>query len=382
MTDIRALMENTNGHRGFLGAEYIDSFPGMTLTEAASHLPCIVVESQIEMLPSSRTMRIGLDENAIQALQESALGTLKDKIEAFFAPLLKWIRSIIAKLKVHIDKKKLTGEELYRKYADRLDKDAAYQNVTFNGYRFGAGSKAIRNIRDSFDINIEGFVKSGLEHAGIHNVILPRDFGTRLRALARKIPEGETISKEKQSEISEDIDSITDLARDERVTAMASVLAGRTLPNDWEDSIRDAAWGEKGEIQYGTDMFNPRMIGLVLKDNSLSDCLEGYRRLERAIKDYRGRLKGELADLWDEFYSTTDTLTLPGNLSTQALINRYYNAYISCVADALNAATRLKSIKVDFYTQMHKQAVSMLVRLVNHGAGPVNDSYSGEEDWA
>lgn len=110
--------------------------------------------------------------------------------------------------------------------------------------------------------------------------------------------------------------------------------------------------------------------------------MEGYRRLERAIQDYRGRLKGELADLWDEFYATTDTLNLPGNLSAQSMIARYYNVYIGCVSDALNAATRLKSLKVSFHTDMHHQAVSMLVKLVNGGKDLVNDSYTGEEVFA
>ena len=383
MTDIKTLMENTGAHRGFIGAEYVDRLGHLTLIEATSQLPCIVAESQIGFTTGARSIRAGLNESTIQVIQESALGTLRDKIEAFFQRMLKWIRSIIAKLKVQIDRIKLSGAELFEKYADKLGKDADYRELTYEGYRFAQGSKTIFALKDNFDANIEDLVKSGLQKAGITKVTLPHEFGIILRGLARKVPVGDTLPDDKVEAIRNEIDDITDMSRDERVAAMASVLAGRTMSENWEDDIRDAAWGEKGPIRYGTDMFSPQVIGQVLKDKYLSECLEGYRRLEKSIQDYRSRLKGELANLWDEFYQTTDSNNLPGNLGAQSLINRYYSVYISCVTDALGAATRLKALKVSFYTDMHRQAVSMLVRLVNKGAGPVNDNYTGEEDeWA
>lgn len=382
MTDIKTLMEASGMHKGFLGAEYVDRLPHLTLIEATSQLPCIVVEEQINMMSVGRPVRTNLSEAAMQSINESALGTLKDKVEAFFQRMLKWVRSIIAKLKVHIDRINLTGEELFKKYVDKLGKDSDYHGITFNGYRFAAGSKIIYDIKDSFDANIEELVKNGLHRLGIQHVMLPHEFGIRMKGLARKVPEGQTISKDVVDEINDGIDRITDLTHEERTTAMASVLSGRAMVDGWEDDLRSRCWGEKGPINYGTDMFIPRVIGKVLKDDALGECMEGYRRLERAIQDYRGRLKGELADLWDEFYVTTDTLNLPGNLSAQSMIARYYNVYIGCVSDALNAATRLKSLKVSFHTDMHHQAVSMLVKLVNGGKDLVNDSYTGEEVFA
>ena len=382
MTDIRTLMERTNAHRGFIGAGYTDQLPQYTLTEAVSQLPCIIVEGQIGMIAVQKPIRGNLSETAIQHLQESALGTLTDKVEAFFQRMLKWIRSIIAKLKVQIDRINLTGEDLFKKYADKLGKDADYRDLEYNGYKFAQGSKVIFSLKDNFDVNIEAFVKQGLQKAGIPSVTLPHEFSMKMRNLARKIPDGQALAKEKYEEISDEIDRITDLSREERSTAMASVLVGRTLNDGWDEDLHEKCWGEKGPIRYGTDMFSPHVIGQVLKDKSLSECMEGYQRLERAIQDYRSRLKGEIADLWDEFYQVTDTVSLPGNLSCQALINRYYNTYIGCVSDALIATTRIKALKVNFHTEMHRQAVSMLVRLVNKGEGPVNDNYTGEDEWA
>lgn len=370
MTDLRNLMESTRMYAGFNGAECIDRLPQLSLLEATSQLPCIIVESQIDLLSMRRPTRGNLSEAAAMTLNEGALTNLKEKVDAFFERMLKWIQSIIAKLKVQIDRIKLTGEDLYKKYADKLGTDSDYAGITFKGYRFAEGSKTIYSLQDNFDTNVENLVQRGLQRAGVSGkVLLPHDFGIMMKGLARKIPEGQSLAKEKYDEISESIDQITDLSREERSAAMASLLAGRDLGEDWESELHRRCWGEKGPIRYGTDMFHPRVIGQVLKDRSLFECMDGYEKLRSTIRDYRTRLRGELSDLWDEFYTNTDAAILPGNLSTQALINRYYSVYISCVGDALHAATQLKNLKVAFYTEMHRQAIAMLVRLVNKGDG-------------
>lgn len=382
MHNIQYLLEGTNAARGFIGSEIRDDLPHLSLTEAVSQLPCIIVESQSAFARSRFTDRRSINEAAgVVPLTEAAIGTLKERIDRFFERMLKWIRSIIAKLKIQIQKIYLSSEDLYNRYADKLGTDADYRELTFEGYRFAQGSKTIFALKDNFDMDIEGLIRQGLQKAGVRNVMLPAAFGREMNQIARKTPEGEMVDPDQVEDLVDRINEISDLDRDDRSTAMASILTGRTMVGDWEADIRRQAWGEKGEIHYGSDMFTPKLIGQVLKDKSLSECLAGYQKLERAIMNYRSNLKAEIQDLYSRYLEETNVMNLAGNLSAHMIVNRYYNAYISVVSDALDATARLKAIKVSFHTEMRRQAVAMLIKLVNKGAEPVNDNYTGEEDW-
>lgn len=368
-------------NQGFLGGSYPDQLPHLTLTEAVNRLPTIIMEAQMDFITDYGRTRKVLSEATTGVILESAIDTLKTKIETFFENILKWVRSIIAKLKIQVERIYLTGQELYEKYKDKLGTDADYRELVFEGYRFAAGSGIIDSLKDNYDANIESLVKSGLNKAGINNVKLPRQFSYELIQLANQTPSGQKIDADKSAELNEYINDMIDVGHSERSAAMASVLAGRTLQAGWEEEVHRQAYGEKGPIRYGSDMFHPRVIGQVLRDNTLSNCIDGYYKLESSIRDYRSVLKGELSRVWEEFYEYTDSGNMPGNLSATALINKYYSAYISAVSDALNAAIKLKAIKINYFVDMRKQAVSMLIKMVNTSAGVVNDSADSEEDF-
>ena len=124
MRNMCNLLESTNMARGFTGGQAVDRLPHLTLIEAATQLPCIIVESQIDFIQARTSDHRAISEATTEILIEASIGTIRDKVEAFFERVLKWIRSIIAKLKVQVERITLSGQELYEKYADKLGKGA------------------------------------------------------------------------------------------------------------------------------------------------------------------------------------------------------------------------------------------------------------------
>ena len=129
MINVGLLQKITESATGYTGGPAVDTMPHIGLYEAAGMLPCVIMESQIEFHTSRANSIAALSEAAEMAIVsgnapdfgpvvEATWSDIKAKIKAFFDKIIKFLNSIIAKLKVQMDKITKTGRQLYDKYKD------------------------------------------------------------------------------------------------------------------------------------------------------------------------------------------------------------------------------------------------------------------------
>ena len=133
------LLALSEASTGYVGGTYVDEMPHLTLEECVSSLTESILADQISLYESNMKQNDSLVEATlsggnIDALVEMSFQSIKDKVSAFFQKILKFFKSIIAKLKLQIDKIRMSGQQLYSKYKnDPRLRTTDYSDLTFEG---------------------------------------------------------------------------------------------------------------------------------------------------------------------------------------------------------------------------------------------------------
>lgn len=377
---IAELMALTEASNGFVGGSYVDEMPHLTLTECIGGLNTMLLESQLELAETTINQNDSLIEAAIDVMQggsseryeqliEMSFADIKAKVEKIFNAILKFLRSIIDKLKVQIDKIRMTGSQLYAKYKDSklLNKD--FSKMTVTGYKF-AGDKLFPSAA-SFDSDVEGLIKK----VG-SNMMLPKDFTSSIKVVTKTAKDSTTSqSISNKDSLQKSIDKLKDQSAKAQALIMAKELTDVSdiSEGSWESDIKKKIYGEKTELKYGTD-FNLKSIGEQLESpKNLELIKDEYKKLEAAVNKYKDELKRELDTI------TTDESKEGGNSEKLALASSYYNAYMSMVNTAYGVISRVKGIKVGYEQEKAKQAKMIFGKMLSYKAGKENADASDDQ---
>lgn len=413
---------------GFSGgsASFVDEYPHMSLSECVVALPMFIVESQIEGIESTRqyneamvecameSMRSGvIDESAVMELNEKGLDSIKTAVKNFFARIKKFIDSIVAKLKVAIDKIRLSGKQLWSKYGNDPDlKDTSkLKNLTYDGYKFAESSFAKASDYDGAD-GAEKLIKEAYGN----DTVLPDRAGEKFKNLSgafNKAREHEVDYKSGMSEreareladkkdtkvdggkmtamyskgsdehlaaIDAIIEKLGELSSKERSAKMASVLAGQSgLGEDWREELRKKLWGDKITMTYGKNGFELKAVGELLSNPAdLDNVRLEYEKLRKSVGDY----ENELNKMLDLAKKNADD-GKGANAAISGKIASYYSKYMEAIKDAYGVITGMKGIRVDYERKKAEQARSMFGMMISAAkkkAKPDNNDVEIDED--
>ena len=371
---------------GFAGgsAGYVDEYPSMSLSECTAALPMFIMESQangfdetrrhndliVEAVAEAMNSGSPINESTVNALNEGALDTIKSKISAFFAKIKKLIKSIIAKLKVFIDRMRMSGQQLWATYG----KDKDLQNteklkgLTFDGYKFGE----ISFKSDEYN-NADGPSKL-IRIAYGDNVILPDNVMSGLEdeyAKTQVMKPGETVDNFVDRRVSEAFDSaiekLGDFTSAERTGKMVGALTGKSdMGGDWAEALRKELWADKYTFTYGGDGFDVASVGKILQNPvNLDKIRDEYTKLEKSVGEYEKNLNAEIDKHTKNAKSNTNTgnyADMTRGLETKAA--SYINKYMEAVKDAYAAITGVAKIRTDYERAKYQQARNMFSKMI------------------
>lgn len=404
---------------GFSGgsASFVDEYPHMSLSECVAALPMFIVESQIEGIESTRqyneamvecameSMRSGvIDESAVMELNEKGLDSIKTAVKNFFARIKKFIDSIVAKLKVAIDKIRLSGKQLWSKYGNDPDlKDTSkLKNLTYDGYKFAESSfktgdfdgpkgaedlikaayggdaftpdKAKSKFNDARKYTVD--YKSGMSEREARELADKKDTSVGGGTMTAQYKKG---SDEHLAAIDALIEKLGELSSKERSTKMAEALSGQNgLGEDWREELRKKLWGDKVTMTYGKDGFELKAVGELLSNpTDLDNVRLEYEKLRKSVGDYETDLNKDL----DEYTKNS------GDKNAASVINgkiaSYYSKYMEAIKDAYGVITGIKGIRVDYERKKAEQARSMFGMMISAAkkkAKPDNNDVEIDED--
>lgn len=379
---IAELMALTEASNGFVGGSYVDEMPHLTLTECIGGLNTMLLESQLEMAEDTISQNDALVEAAVSVMQggstehyedliEMSFADIKAKVKKIFEAIKNFLRSIISKLTVQIDKIRMKGSQLYAKYKDSklLNKD--FSKMTVTGYKF-AGDKLFPSAA-SFDQDVEKLI------TGVYpKVTVPSEFTNKINEAKKTAKDGtESTSVSNKTAIQKVIDDLKDQSAKSQALAMAKKLIGYNdmAEGSWESDVKKKIYGEKTELKYGTD-FDMKKIGEQLESpKNLELIKDEYKKLEAGVSTYEGNLQREL----DKITSNEGD---KHSSDYVALASAYYNAYMSMVNNAYGVISKVKGIKVGYEQEKDKQAKMIFGKMLSYKAGKENADASEDEVFA
>lgn len=374
LSDLKVLSEASIG---FVGGSYVDEMPDISLDECINGLTMTTLENEMSLYENTRTMNNALVEAAVGAIQgdmsaqeaydqlsEASFNDIKAKVAKVFDSILKFIRSIIDKIKVQIDKIRMSGSQLYSKYGAQVDKKDL-TGFTFTGYDIIGKDDGMADTK-TYEAEPEKLISAALGA----NFESPESFKTKyLKDMNDKDPS--------YKEASKSANKLSGFSRDEARRAMAKILTGSktNLSDDWMSTIKKRLYGEKKELKLGvTKGFTKDSVITLLKDpKNLTVIQDDYKRLENSVSRYK-----------DDIQRKLDDLTAPEKEEVRAgynVVSSYYTAFISYVNMAIGAINQVKTIKYDFAKEQNNQAKSIFVKMMSYKKdSSKKEDASDEED--
>jgi hypothetical protein len=370
---------------GFYGGPARDELPGMSLDEATSYFPVVIMESQMEfqdtvaannqaMVESvTNAIRYGSSYDA-QALTEGAFDTLVTKIKAFFDKLHKWVSSIIAKLKVYIDKVRMNGAQMKSKYHGSKMLNKSFEGLIINGYDFKkANTKATFKNMDNYTGDIQGLLMTAVKKID-PNFSSPKDFENANRS---KMVAGDASVKAAYEDEKSKIKKVKDLSSSKRKFEMAKLLvdgiSGKT-DDSWYEYLNKTIYGDKVDLKAGKD-FTLDDVESALDGVDLKEIQDQYERMRSAIasdKDELTRHVDQFKD-WRENDSTAteDERAKRSRADTDegkypALVNEYYEVYMSLYSDATAVVNSIEDVHMKFEKQKINQAKTIYAKMLTY----------------
>lgn len=373
LSDLKVLSEASIG---FVGGSYVDEMPDISLDECINGLTMTTLENEMSLYENTRTMNNALVEAAVGAIQgdmsaqeaydqlsEASFNDIKAKVAKVFDSILKFIRSIIDKIKVQIDKIRMSGSQLYAKYGAQVDKKDL-TGFTFTGYDIMGKTDGMADT-SKYEANPEMLIKESLKD----KFVAPAEFkDTYYKEMKEK-------SKDYKAAHG-DVEKMSGFSRDEAKRNMAKILTGskKDLTNDWMSTVKKDLYGEKKELKLGSKGFTKDSVIAILKEpKNLTAIQDEYKRLENAVSRYKDTVQREV----DEF-NKPDAENMQVGYS---VVSAYYNAYIQYVNMAIGAINQVKTIKYDFAKEQNNQAKSIFVKMMSYKKdSSKKEDASDEED--
>ena len=346
MAFFRSMVENGTGFQGY----YYDDYPHMGLVECIQASATDCMAAQIELAESVQdhntrcveathaflTEGVSID---YEALSEASKEGLLQKIKNFFARIKKWIQSIIAKIKVSIDRKRLTGKQFYERYKDSPGlANISAKNLVFNGFSMDNASPFDLNTTDA-----ESLLKSALGVAEPKMGVKPTE---------------------------SNIKSVSDDNASSRQAKIASKLTGiSSLGSDsWKEDLHKKVFGEKSDIKYGNGMFTLEKVKSQLQSaEGFENILRSYTEMktnieksEKAMTDVVNKIKSDYSDK----HKANDTAEKTAQYSEEAALTDYCTKYLSLYQEAINVLQSVQAIRVSYQDVRMNQAKRMFQMMI------------------
>ena len=370
MLELNKLMALSESSGGFTGGSYVDELPDMSLDEAVNMLPVIIVESQIELTDSRMHHNNLLVEATVSAaamgtepdfgpIVEMSFEDIKKKIKAFFDKIIKFLKSIINKLSLQIDKMRMSGHQLYEKYKDsKLLQGKSFKDLTFNGYKI-MGKDDI--FADTKKFESEPGIRELIKKA-IPGCVDYDEFGKTYKA-------GIAVDSKAENPLVKATEKLSGITQADRQVAMAKLLTGEKslTAGGRESAHKKKLYGEKVDIAYGKDGFTLDALAAMLKDPAdLNAIKEAYARVEKAAHEFHDKIQRAIDDL----SSQSDKLeSAKGDNSAKtnrnSLVSSYYSAYMGVVSDSYAVINKVQSLKYNFQKTRYDQAKQMFGKMLS-----------------
>ena len=362
MYSIADLMAITESGTGFVGTSNYDAFPHLSLTEATAGLCNYLAEAKVEFMEMASKqndalveaavngIRYGsMSESAVAELDELSFKEIKAKVIAFFDKILKFIQSILSKIKTQIDIIRMKGKQLWTTYKTQvLNNTDKYKDFTYEGYPFE--TKVTFAKASSSDAN----GGSELIKAVLGNDIDHKTFSSTT----------DVEGAEGNSVIEKAISKIKDLSNAEIESKMASHLTGLNLSEDgWKEELRKELFGDKETMKYGEGGFTADKIGkLCSEPQDLDQIAKEYETFKKGIEKHKKEVEKEISDA--EKMLSKDS-TSQDDRTKISLSNEYMKAYLDAVNCAVSAISEVKNIRTSYAMTMNAQAKAVLAKLIN-----------------
>lgn len=365
MISLDKLMNLSEAATGFKGGSIVDELPGLSLTEATAGLPVVILESQIDLNETVMSQNESLVESVIVGLQsgtqadvesltEGAFKTLVNKIKAFFEKLRKWVKSIIAKLTVQIDKVRLSGTQMLAKYKDSKMLNHSFEDLTVNGYKF--------EKKDPFTA-VDSVTPTGLITKVVPEMQTPEQF---------KANTDEKVMEAK-------LDKVKETSSADRKLAFAKAMtSGIELNNgdSWQSELKKELYGEKVDLKFNTD-FTLESVKTALQGEDLDKIKNAYSKLLTAIdKD-----EADVRKAAETYAKADENQPKQGENPAKnvTLVNNYFTAYLNCYQDCTAVVGAIQDIRVNYVKAQVNQAKSIFAKMLTYKKKDNNDASGIDE---
>ena len=367
------LLALSEASTGYVGGTYVDEMPHLTLEECVSSLTESILADQISLYESNMKQNDSLVEATlsggnIDALVEMSFQSIKDKVSAFFQKILKFFKSIIAKLKLQIDKIRMSGQQLYSKYKnDPRLRTTDFSDLTFEGYKFS--DKEIFTSAAKYEADAKTLVKE----------VISNDASSMI----------DGIDSAAADAIEKATESLKDISREDRIANMAKALTGINVASgSWEADVKKEIYGEKETLRYNSDWTLSSITPILEKAPGLSKIVDEYTKIEAGVNKYKKETMDKLEKAEKSFEEKNKNLPAgaadsePGKteIKRQTAYSAYYNAYLAVINDTYSTIGRVKQIKLDYEKAKNDQAKRMFGKMLSYKGKKDNNDASDFED--
>lgn len=373
------LMTLAEASTGFSGGTIVDEMPHMSLSECAGALPMAIMSEQISLQESVAKINDQMVEAAISALQtgsmsqydtivEGAFETIKNKIAAVFEKIKKFIKSIIAKLTLQIDKFRMTGKQLLSKYKNSEMLNHSFDDLVVNGYKFE--KKDPFTSTDTYISDPQGLIAKG-----VPDIIRPEQFASWAPKFVELDQPDAKEEADKQYGFNEArLDKINDTSSDERKLAFAEAMTNGIdmSAGSWVSDLKKELYGDKVDLTYGTD-FTLDSVKKDLEGEDLAKIKQGYEKLLKAVNSDESALQ-KAADKFKKDNKPTEQGKDQNRFIS--LANKYFTAYLSIYQDCTGVISTIQSIRVDYEKAKVNQAKNIFARMLTYKKKDKNEDAS------
>lgn len=362
--DVRKLMSLTEAATGFNGGAICDEFPHMSLSECAARLPVFLMESQIDLAAMSQAQNDQLVEATVTAIQtgdqsgyvsliEGAFETIKNKISAIFAKIKKFVKSIIDKLGVQINKVKMTGKQMWERYKNSEMLNHSFEDLVVNGYKF--------DKKDPFT-SLDGYMANprGLIEKAVPQCPKPEKFASDA-ATAHGAGDAQAAIDMHQA----DLDKLKEISSEDRKLACANeLLSGIDLSDgsSWMKDLKTELYGDKVDLTYGTD-FDLESVKKALMGEDLDKVRASYNKLLNALNKDEKDLQSAADKFKKDNKNNEQGKDLPKLIS---LANEYFTAYLGIYQDCTGVISAVASTRISYVNDQVAQAKNMLAKMLTY----------------
>lgn len=382
---LSSLQSLCEGAIGYHGGPAVDTMPGISLDEAAGMLPVAIMESQMELSQVRGDNLNALTEAAgaaitygteldVEHIVEAGWDNIKKKVTGFFQKIITFIKSIIAKLKVQIDKIFKNGRALYEKYKDSPNyRGKEPKDLTCSGYEFEHGDSVFD--KDAADYASKESAEKLFDEAVGSGITKPDALNA---ATSRGADDDSVVQK--------DIDKINDIGVAERQCKMAQFIAGSKFSlseGTWASDLRKELWGEKKDIKYGDGPFTKSVIeGLLGKPDNLDKIRQKYEKMQKGAEAYEKSLQKTISDRekamanetrqsdrdnanksTDERSAARDAQDAKNRATSD--VTAYFTAYMGLVHDAFGVITTMSNVEWEYQKARLAQAKTMFGKILS-----------------